>query len=244
MHLQFVGSGDAFGSGGRFNTCFHLVGERTNILIDCGASSLIGLKRLGLAREPIDAILITHFHADHIGGVPFFVLDAQFSGRTRPLTIAGPPGLEAWYEKVMETAFEHSSKVTRRFETRLVTLEEGRACPLAGVEVTAFPVVHGKSGGPFYALRIATEGRIVTYSGDTEWTDTLVAASADADLFVSECYVFEKPAKNHMTHAALRANRERLSAKRIVLTHMSDDMLAHVGDVPETCAEDGMVIAL
>ena len=51
MHLQFVGSGDAFGSGGRFNTCFHVVGAETNFLIDCGASSLPALKRLRIARE-------------------------------------------------------------------------------------------------------------------------------------------------------------------------------------------------
>jgi ribonuclease BN (tRNA processing enzyme) len=242
MRLQFVGCGDAFGTGGRFNTCFHLVGERTNLLIDCGASSLVALERLGIARAPIDAILITHFHADHIGGVPFFILDAQFSGRTRPLTIAGPPGIETWYERVMETAFEHSSKVTRKFETRLVSLPERRTATVAGAEVTPFPVVHGKSGGPFYALRVAAEGKVVTYSGDTEWTDTLVEASAGADLFVTECYVHDKPAKNHMSYATLAANKARLSARRIVLTHMSRDMLAHAGDVPETCAEDGLVV--
>ncbi len=52
MQLQFVGCGDALGSGGRFNTCFHVTGERANFLIDCGASSLLALKRLGIAREP------------------------------------------------------------------------------------------------------------------------------------------------------------------------------------------------
>jgi len=242
MHLQFVGCGDAFGSGGRFNTCFHLLGDSTNLLIDCGASSLIALQHLGIAREQIDAILITHFHADHIGGVPFLVLDAQFSGRTRPLTIAGPPGIETWYERVMETAFEHSAKVPRRFETRLTTLPMRQATTVAGAEVTPFPVVHGRSGGPFYALRIAAEGRTVTYSGDTEWTDTLVEASAGADLFVTECYVYDRPAKNHMSYAALRANAGHLTAKRVVLTHMSADMLSHVGEVSETCAEDGMVV--
>lgn len=242
MQLQFVGCGDAFGSGGRFNTCFHLVGETTNLLIDCGATSLVALKRLGIEREAIDTILLTHFHADHIGGVPFFVLDAQFSGRTRPLTIAGPPGLETWYARVMETAFEHSSTVTRNFEVRLETLPEATATTLSGVAVTPYPVVHGKSGGPFYALRVAAEGRVVTYSGDTEWTEALIAASAGADLFVAECYVYERPARNHLSYAALRVQLPRLSAKRIVLTHMSNDMLAHTGDVPETCAEDGLLV--
>lgn len=97
MQFRFVGSGDAFGSGGRFNTCFHVAAERTRFLLDCGASSLVALKRGGIDRNAIDLILLTHFHADHFGGVPFFVLDAQLvARRTRPLTIAGPPGLAGW----------------------------------------------------------------------------------------------------------------------------------------------------
>ena len=94
MRLQFVGCGDAFGSGGRYNTCFHLTGDKVNCLIDCGASSLPALKKLGIARDAIDLILITHFHGDHFAGLPFFMLDAQFSRRSRPLVIAGPEGIE------------------------------------------------------------------------------------------------------------------------------------------------------
>ena len=62
MHLQFIGCGDAFGSGGRFNTCFHLVGRGINALIDCGATSLVALNKHGIDRNAIDLILITHFH--------------------------------------------------------------------------------------------------------------------------------------------------------------------------------------
>ena len=58
MQLRFVGCGDAFGSGGRFNTCFHVTGTSVNFLIDCGASSLPALKRHGISREDIDLILI------------------------------------------------------------------------------------------------------------------------------------------------------------------------------------------
>ena len=245
MRLQFVGCGDAFGTGGRFNTCFHLVGERTNLLIDCGASSLVALERLGIARAPIDAILITHFHADHIGGIPFFILDAQFSGRTRPLTIAGPPGLETWYERVMETAFEHSSKVTRRFETRLVTLPERQTVSVAGADVTAFPVVHGKSGGPFHALRVAAEGKVVTYSGDTEWTDALLPIARGADLFICECYAYAGKLTGHMSWEILQGRLPDLRAKRIMLTHMNPTVLARLDEIKAAgvlVAEDGLVL--
>jgi ribonuclease BN (tRNA processing enzyme) len=90
MQVRFIGCGDAFGSGGRFNTCFHVTGDRTNLLIDCGASSLVALKRSNIALDDISLILITHFHGDHFAGLPFFILNAQFSRSLAPLTIAGP----------------------------------------------------------------------------------------------------------------------------------------------------------
>ena len=77
MRIQFLGCGDAFGSGGRFNTCFHVVGDRVNFLIDCGATSLVAMKKFSVDRNAVDTILLTHFHADHVGGIPFFVLEAQ-----------------------------------------------------------------------------------------------------------------------------------------------------------------------
>ena len=110
MQVRFIGCGDAFGSGGRFNTCFHVTGDRTNLLIDCGASSLVALKRSNIALDDIGLILITHFHGDHFAGLPFFILNAQFSRRQAPLTIAGPAGLQMRFVQVMEALFENSSK--------------------------------------------------------------------------------------------------------------------------------------
>jgi ribonuclease BN (tRNA processing enzyme) len=244
MHLQFVGCGDAFGSGGRFNTCFHLVGERANVLIDCGASSLPALRARGIERNAIDTILVTHFHADHFGGIPFLVLEAQFGGRTTPLTIAGPPGLEDRYLQAMETAFEHSTKMERKFEVSLLPLAERQTVRIGALEVTPFPVVHGNSGGPFFAYRIACEGRTVAYSGDTEWTDSLIEAGREADLFVIECYAYDRPLRNHLNYKTIEANLARIPAKRIMLTHMGEDMLARRSDVPQLCASDGMAVEL
>ena len=120
MQVHFVGCGDAFGSGGRFNTCFHVTGQGSNFLIDCGASSLIALKKSNVALNDMQSIMITHFHADHFGGIPFLLLDAQFFSKRRlPLTIAGPHGLTEWYGRVMETAFPGSSNVRPKFDLRV-----------------------------------------------------------------------------------------------------------------------------
>jgi ribonuclease BN (tRNA processing enzyme) len=244
MQLQFIGCGDALGSGGRFNTCFHVTGARANFLIDCGASSLPALKRLGIAREAIDLILITHFHGDHFGGLPFLLLDAQFTRRARPLVIAGPEGIETKLANLMEALFEHSSKTKQRFDLSVVALEPEQGRTFGEVKVTPYPVVHGESGGPFLAYRVEAEGRVITYSADTEWTDTLVPAGRGADLFIAEAYYYDKIVKNHLSLKTLEAHLPAIGAKRLVLTHMSDDMLGRLGELPYTAAEDGMVVEL
>lgn len=244
MQLRFVGCGDAFGSGGRFNTCFHVTGERANFLIDCGASSLPALKHFGIAREPIDLVLITHFHGDHFAGLPFLLLDAQFTRRTRPLTIAGPQGIEARLTQAMEVMFEHSSKTKQKFDISFVTLEPYRTTDFGALKVTPYPVVHGASGGPFLAYRIETEGRTIAYSADTEWTETLVAAAHGADLFICEAYHYDRIVKNHLSLTTLQEHLPRIAPKKLVLTHMSDDMLTRAASLPYMTASDGMIIEL
>ncbi len=244
MQLRFVGCGDAFGSGGRANTCFHLTGERTNLLIDCGASSLPAMKRLGIVRDAIDLVLITHFHGDHFAGLPFLLLDAQFSRRTRPLTIAGPEGIETRLREVMEALFENSSKTKQRFELSVVALAAERTSSFGEVKVTPYPVVHGESGGPFLGYRVEAEGRVVAYTADTEWTESLIPLAHGADLFIAEAYMYDKVVKNHLSLTTLEQHLPEIDAKRLVLTHMSDDMLSRVRELPYLAAEDDMVVAV
>ena len=241
MRLRFVGCGDAFGSGGRFNTCFHATGEQANFLIDCGASSLLALKRLDIACDDIDLILITHFHGDHFGGLPFLLLDAQFTRRTRPLVIAG---IETRLTQVMEALFENSSKTKQRFELSVVALNPHETREFGAVQVTPFAVRHGSSGGPFLAYRIEAEGRIIAYSADTEWTETLIDAARGADLFIAEAYFYDTVVKNHLSLKTLEAHLPNIEAKRLILTHMSDDMLGRLDRLAYTAASDGMVVEL
>ena len=244
MQLRFIGCGDALGSGGRANTCFHVTGERVNFLIDCGASSLPALKRFDVARDGIDLILITHFHGDHFGGLPFFLLDAQFTRRTRPLVIAGPQGIETRLTQLMEAMFEHSSKTKQRFDLSVVALNPEESRSFGAVKVTPYPVVHGESGGPFLAYRIEAEGRIIAYSADTEWTETLIPAAREADLFIAEAYYYDKIVKNHLSLKTLEAHLSEINARRLILTHMSDDMLGRLDALSYNAASDGLVVEL
>src|SRR5208337_3276068 len=212
--LQFLGSGDAFGSGGRLQTCFLLAGMSDSVLIDCGTSSLIAMKRSGVDASKIGWIILSHLHGDHFGGVPFLILDGQFNRRMRPLVIAGPPGVR---DRV--------------------------ASPIGPATVTPFLVEHA-CGAPPYALRIEYGGKVIAYSGDTEWSENLIAAAHETDLFVCEAYFFDKRIKYHLDYRTLLDQRERLGCRRLVLTHMSEDMLRRVGALEIEYAEDGRIIEL
>ncbi len=243
VQLQFLGSGDAFGSGGRFQTCFLLRGADGQVLIDCGASSLIAMKRFGVDPSAIGWVLLSHLHVDHCGGVPFLILDGQFSRRTRPLVVAGPPGLQARMEAAMDNGFPGSTKVERRFPTHFIELPERVAHAIGPATVTPFAVAHA-SGAPSYALRVEYGGKIITYSGDTEWTDNLIDAARDADLFICEAYFFDKKIKYHLDYQTLREQRQRLVCRRLILTHMSQDMLGRLNEVECEYAEDGKIVVL
>jgi ribonuclease BN (tRNA processing enzyme) len=243
VKVTFLGSGDAFGSGGRLQTCILVESAQTRFLLDCGASSLIAMKHHGVLPSSIDAILITHLHGDHFGGIPFFILDAQFSKRQEPLLIAGPPGTESRVRAAMEVLFPKSSETKQRFRIDFIELPLSTPIAVGPLQVTAEPVIHF-CGGQALALRVECTGRIIAYSGDTEWTDSLLTVARDANLFICEAYFFEKKVKFHLDYASLMEHRSRLGCKRLVLTHMSEDMLDRLGEVEVECAEDGKTILI
>jgi ribonuclease BN (tRNA processing enzyme) len=242
--VQFLGCGDAFGSGGRFQTCFFVRSDPARFMIDCGASSLVAMNRFGADPAEIDTILLTHLHADHFGGLPFFLLDAQFHRkRTRPLLIAGPPGMRKRTTDAMEIMFPDSSRIPWTFPLEMIELEPERPRTFGQIMVTPYVVEH-PSGAPPFALRIRCDGRIIAYSGDSIWVDTLTQAAAAADLFIVEAYSVDKRTGPHMDLKTLASHLGEISAKRIILTHMGPEMIARSADLPYECAVDGKTIEI
>ena len=242
IQVRFLGSGDAFGSGGRLQTCICIKATTSMFLVDCGASSLIAMRRYGVVPNDIDMILLTHLHGDHFGGIPFFVLDAQLiSKRNRPLVIVGPPGTKSRVMAAMEIFFPGSSQIQQTFSLDIRELAPDHAQTVNEVIITAYRVQH-PAGDPSLALRIECNGKIITYSGDTEWTETLLPAARGADLLIAEAYFFEKKVKFHLDFHTLMAHLDELQPKRLIVTHMSEDMLARLKEIPCECAEDGKLI--
>jgi ribonuclease BN (tRNA processing enzyme) len=249
LQVRFVGSGDAFGSGGRFQACILLraPGHNGDVLLDCGASSLIALKQQRQDPSQIGLVLVSHLHGDHFGGLPFLILDGQFAHRTRPLHVAGPAGVGERVQAAMEVLFPGSSQVGRRFPVHFheFTARQPLRFDLEPTElvVIGFEVVHA-SGAPALALRVAWQGHTIAYTGDTEWTETLVELAQGADLLIAEGYTDQRKVRFHLDVATLREHAGRLAARRVILTHLSAELLARADELGWETASDGMTLEL
>lgn len=244
IEVTFLGSGDAFSSGGKMHTCIHVRSAEREFLIDCGASAMIGIKKYNVNPNNIDLILLTHLHGDHFAGIPFFILDAQLiSKRSKPLVIAGPPGTKKRVFELMEAMFSGSSKVQQKFNLEITEFEVGELNKFGDVTVIPYLVNH-PSGDPSLGLRIQHVSKIISYTGDTDWVDNLIPLCKKADLLISECYFFDKKVKFHLDFQTLFSRLDEIEPKRLILTHMSDDMLQRVKELEVDYAEDGKVIVV
>ena len=248
MKVTIVGSGDAFGSGGRFNTCFMIETQGRTVLMDFGASSPVALKAQGHDPDRIDAVILSHLHGDHFGGLPFLLLDAQFlSRRSRPLTIAGPPGSRDRIKALLEVYFPRSTGTNWRFPWEVVEITPAcRDRPASGSTIATAEVVH-PSGAPSTAVRISDGRATIAYSGDTEWTDALIPIADGADLLIIECYEYARPVTGHINWAVLKECIPALRARRIMITHMSPSMLARIDEARAEgfeVADDGLVVEI
>lgn len=243
IQLRFLGTGDAFGSGGRLQACILVDWNGYRALLDCGASSLAAMRRFDVDPNAIDAVLISHLHGDHFGGIPFVLLDAYYGGRTKPLRIAGPPDLEARSRAANDVLFRGFAPRRLHYELEWVPLSEGSETAVGPLVVTGFAVDHVIDVSPL-ALRVRCGDRVLAYSGDAKWCEGLVRAASGSDLFVCEASEFAAKSGAHISYRTLMDHRAELDCKRIVLTHLGKETLGHVGELELEHAEDGMTIAL
>jgi ribonuclease BN (tRNA processing enzyme) len=209
IELKVIGCGDAFANGGRFHTCFYVKSPDCNFLIDCGSSAFTSLKQNGIANEDIDVILISHFHGDHYGGIPFILLDANFSKREKPLTIFTPPGGKEKTEQLFALLYPES-KLSEELIIHFKEYSDNEMFFNSQLKVLAIPVKHKQATLP-HGFRITIGSTIISYSGDTEWTSALEKLAKDANLFICECNFYETVVEGHMNYKTLTENLEKLA---------------------------------
>lgn len=247
FRLTVVGCGDAFGSGGRLQSSYHLETAQGQMLLDCGATALIGMNRAKLDPNAVGCILISHLHGDHFSGLVWWLMHSHYvSNRMTPLTIVGPAGIQERVAATAEALFPGSSALDLRY--RLEYRECANRVPLeiGGLKVIPFHAVH-ESGAPAHAFRIEGGGRSLGFSGDTEWTDDLALCARGTDLFIVDCFGYDADIGCHMSWKTVSSRLDALQARRFMLTHMGPEMLARTGEVRDPriiVAEDGLVLDL
>jgi ribonuclease BN (tRNA processing enzyme) len=242
VKIRFLGTGNAFADGGRSHACIHVEATGASLLLDCGGSSLPAIKK-ALDPATIQAIAISHLHGDHFGGIPFFVMEQHFAGRTAPLAIGGPRDLQGRSTRAGEALFkDFFGVITPEYGPSFVTLGESPVV-LGGAEVSAHPVKHVAESDP-HGLRARVDGKLIAYSGDARWSEELVTLAKGADLFICEATNFSKSDPAHLSYRELMANRTKLDCGRIILTHLGRETQAHLAELELEPASDGMQVTL
>jgi len=242
VRIVCLGAGDAFGAGGRCMSAYLVRAPGSTLLLDCGPTALLSLKRHGLKADSIDAIVISHLHGDHFAGVPFFFLEYRYEQRrTRPLTIAGPPGTAQRVEAVFGAMYKNLASQPLPFPVDYVELQPDVPRAIAGAEILPFRVPHQENDVSF-GFRVELSGRSLLYSGDSGWTEAFVRHAAGTQLFICECCYFETRVDFHLDYPRIAANRPRLGCERLILTHIGREVLARLSDVSEEVADDGLQI--
>ena len=212
-----------------------------SLLIDCGEGTQLAIKEQGWSFNPIDIICFTHYHGDHISGLPGLLLTMGNADRREPVTMIGPKGLERVVNSLRVIAPELP------FEIRFIEITEPeQIIYIKGYKIHAFKVLHNitcygynieiERNGKFLvekaeSLSIPRKGIKLTYCTDTRPIPLIAQMAKEADLFICEGMYGEKDKEGkareykHMTfHEAARLGREA-GPKEMWLTHYSPSLI-------------------
>jgi ribonuclease Z len=201
LHVFLCGTAAALPDASRAGPCTAVLAGGEFILVDAGPASWRNLDLANLPVGRLSAILITHFHSDHIGELGEAVTQSWIAGRQQPLDVFGPPGIVQVVEgfqvayaqdvgyRVAHHLPEYLPPEGAVASPHVLPVPDGDAAvPVFernGVKVSAFRVEH-EPANPALGYRIEYQGRVVVISGDTRRTDTVIANARGADLLVHE----------------------------------------------------------
>ncbi len=184
MKIRFVGVGEAF-DGNRANTCIFV--EDAGLLVDYGYSSVQSLWREDVYNK-INAVFISHFHADHTFGLPALLMRYFEEKRDAPLVIVGARGIEKYVRDIVELAYRgHVDKLG--FELVFKEVDGHSSVEVGGAALSFAKASHIDSS---LAVRVEFESKSLVYSGDSGYCADIVELAKDADVLVHEAYASQR----------------------------------------------------
>ena len=224
MHVALCGSGSPLPDPTRAGPCSAVIIDGKMFIVDIGGGAVRNLGLMGLNPGATEALLLTHFHSDHIDGMGELLLQRWAGdGRDAPLPVIAPEGvtaivdgLNAAYAADFRYRIAHHGEATMPptgagGEARPFSLPEGQEEMVVyqqnGIKITAFPVDH-KPITPAVGYRFDYKGRSVVFSGDTVKLPVIAKACSGCDLLVHE--VLNAEMVGTMAKAFDRAGRQRL----------------------------------
>ncbi|MDQ2746624.1 MAG: ribonuclease Z, partial [Acidobacteriota bacterium] len=199
MKLTILGSGTSVPHKQRSSAGFWLETSSGSILLDCSASAIHRMAQENLDWANLDAVWISHFHLDHIGGIPAFLFGTKYApetqNRTKSLKIFGAQGLRSLIEKF--DAANDYNLLKQPFPIEIIEVEPLEKFQiLPSVEAVAMDTPHTPES---LAIRIKSGTKTLVYSADTGFTKTLAVFSKEVDLLILECSFFkDKPVETHL----------------------------------------------
>jgi ribonuclease Z len=215
--LIVLGSSGAISDADHDHTHFVLLGDRGSVvLVDCGSNPFPKLERVGISSEGLQDVILTHFHPDHVYGLPIFLMELWLMGRIQPLHLYG---LHHCLHRVdgLMNAYQWDTW-PNFFPVHFHRVSECASAPVLENEdfcIRAWPTQHFI---PTFGLRIEikTTGTVVGYSGDTEPSPDIVALARDADLLVHEA---AGEGFGHSSAVQAGETATGAHAKKLVLIH-------------------------
>lgn len=218
MRLTILGSGDAFNGCGCNSSA--LVDDK--LLVDCGAPVQVLLPKAGFQMASLDAMLLTHFHADHSYMTPVLLGARAFLNDVgRPLIIAGPVGTREYVLRITSTGL--GQHVLQHLENRkaveFVVLQDGSEIDLAGYHIKAHAMIHAT--GPSLSYAVEKEGTSIGFTGDTTNCPGLHRIAKSVGTLLCECSGWDGPVEGgHLWREQVEELIAQYPDTKFVLTHL------------------------
>lgn len=200
----------------------------------------MALKRNGISTAEIDSIILSHFHGDHYGGLPFFMIDAFYEEeRTKTLKIAGPPGVQDRVLASLDNLYPGINPHDFSYQLEFEEYSTFAPITLGNLSIESFEVVHAPDSLP-HAVKIRVGEKTIAFSGDTGWVDHLPEIASGADLFICESNFYHTEIPMHLNYLRIQEARPDLNCDKLILNHLGSEMLQNLDKVSLDCAHDGM----